>query len=272
MTLPLISSIHNPKAQAWKALSGPARARREQGLFLAEGEHMAGEALKASACRVLLVREDDQERYSALIGQAERREIPVQPLSDRVMAAVCDVRAPQGVAAVCPLPALTKTLETPTVAALEDVQDPGNVGTVLRTLDALGGGGLLITPGCADPFSPKALRASMGAVFRVPVCMTEDLPAALRDYHQRGYRSLAGALDGTPFYDRPPDPEKVLVLIGNEGAGLSGPVKALACERIRLPMRGGAESLNAAVACAVMLYDIERRRLEGERVHADPSL
>ena len=271
MLLPLLSSVHNPKVRDWKSLCGPAKERRRQGLFLAEGEHMAGEALGASSCRLLLVREDVTERYRALIRQAEEADIPVQPVSEAVMAAVCDVRTPQGVAALCPLPALTETLNTPVVAALEDVQDPGNVGTILRTLDAVGGGGLLITPGCADPFSPKTLRASMGAVFRVPVCLAQSLPEAVTALHASGYRSLAGALDGTPFYARPADGDRVVLLIGNEGAGLTEAVKALATERVKLPMRGGAESLNAAVACAVMLYDIERRRLE-ENGHAGTSV
>ncbi len=268
--LPLITSTHNDRVQAWKALSGPAKERRRQGLFLAEGEHMAGEALKASRCRTLLIRDSSLERYRVLLDQAERRNVPVQPVSEAVMAAICDVRSPQGIAAVCPLPALTERLETTVIVALEDVQDPGNVGTVLRTLDALGYGGLLITPGCADPFSPKTLRASMGAVFRVPVCLAQSLPEALETLHREGYRSLAGTLDGTPFYDRPMDAEKTVLLIGNEGAGLTEAVKALALQKVKLPMRGGAESLNAAVACAVMLYDLERRRLEGG--HAGPSL
>ena len=268
--LPLITSTHNDRVQAWKALSGPAKERRRQGLFLAEGEHMAGEALKSSRCRTLLIRDSSLERYRTLLDQAERRNVPVQPVSEAVMAAICDVRSPQGVAAVCPLPALTERLETPVIVALEDVQDPGNVGTVLRTLDALGYGGLLITPGCADPFSPKTLRASMGAVFRVPVCLAQSLPEALETLHGEGYRSLAGTLDGTPFYDRPMDAEKTVLLIGNEGAGLTEAVKALAMQKVKLPMQGGAESLNAAVACAVMLYDLERRRLEGG--YAGPSL
>ena len=261
--LPLLSSVRNPKVQAWKALTGPSKERRSQGLFLAEGEHMAGEALQAGRCRTLLLREDAAERFLSLIRRAEEQGVPVQPVSEAVMAAVCDVRSPQGIAALCPLPALTEKLEAPVIVALEDVQDPGNVGTVLRTLDALGNGGLLITPGCADPFSPKTLRASMGAVFRVPVCLTRSLLETLGELHAQGYCSLAGTLDGTPFYARPADAEKTVLLIGNEGAGLSEPVKALAVEKVKLPMRGGAESLNAAVACAVMLYDLERRRLEG---------
>ena len=255
-----LTSLKNPKVQALRALSRQGKARRETGLFLAEGEHMAGEALKEAQARTLLITQGREERYSALIGQAEKQGVPVQPVSEGVMAAICDVKTPQGAAAVCPLPELSRTLTAQVIVALEDVQDPGNVGTILRTLDALGFGGVLLTPGCADPFSPKALRASMGAVFRVPVAQTEDMGESLTKYHALGYVSMAGTLDGQPFYERPRDPEKTLLLIGNEGAGLSDRVKSLAGQRVKLPMRGGAESLNAAVACAVMLYDMERRR------------
>lgn len=261
---PLLSSVKNPRVQGWKALNASAKERRRQGLFLAEGEHMAREALAAGKIRLLLVTDGARERYAELIVQAEGSAVPVQPVTEAVMAAVCDVKTPQGVCAVCPLPELSAELSAPVIAALENVQDPGNTGTILRTLDALGNGAMLITPGCADPFSPKSIRASMGAVFRVHVCLTDDLPAWLSASAARGYRTMAGTLDGTPFYSRPKDAEKTVLLIGNEGAGLTDEVKALADVRVKLPMRGGAESLNAAVACAVMLYDLERRRSAGE--------
>lgn len=133
------------------------------------------------------------------------------------------------------------------------------MGTVLRTLDAAGFDGCILTPGCADPFGPKALRATMGSVFRVPVCSVGNTVETVQALNARGYATLAAALDGENFYRRAPLPARLCVLIGNEGAGLTKQAQDACTNRFRLPMRGGAESLNAAVAAAVMMYDLINR-------------
>ena len=177
-----------------------------------------------------------------------------------VLAAISQVKTPQGVAAVCAMPpSLAPEALGERLILLENVQDPGNVGTVLRTLDAAGFDGCILTPGCADPFGPKALRATMGSVFRVPLCFVPDAAEAARALNARGYATLAAALDGGDFYRRPPLPARLCVLIGNEGAGLTRQAQDACTHRFRLPMRGGAESLNAAVAAAVMMYDLINR-------------
>ena len=260
----VISSPHNPLAQGWKALTRSRKARMETRTFLAEGEHMAEEALRSGLVTALLCAEDAQERYQALIAEAQERELPVYLLSARVLEAVTDTKTPQGILALCRMPDTGSLSDLPLIAALENVQDPGNVGTVLRTMDAIGNAGVLLSRECADVFAPKTLRATMGAVFRVPVWIAEDLRAALEALKKRDYRLMAGALDGTPFYERPADAEHTCLLIGNEGQGLTPETAALAQQKVRLPMPGQAESLNAAVACAVMAYDVLRRRLEHE--------
>ena len=258
----LIASPRNSMVQGWRTLNRCRKARMEAGGFLAEGEHMAQEALKAGAATALLCAEDALARYRALTDQAEACGLPVYALSQRALEAVADTRTPQGVLCVCRMPAADRLSDLPLVIALENVQDPGNVGTVLRTMDAIGNAGVLLSRECADVFAPKTLRATMGAVFRVPVWITEDFHGALEALKARDYRLLAGALDGTPFYERPADAERTCLLIGNEGQGLAPETAAMAQQKVRLPMPGQAESLNAAVACAVMAYDILRRRLE----------
>ncbi|HPR79524.1 MAG TPA: RNA methyltransferase, partial [Candidatus Limiplasma sp.] len=145
------------------------------------------------------------------------------------------------------------------VILLENVQDPGNVGTILRTADASGFQTCILTPGCADPFSPKALRATMGSVFRVPCVQSDDAAQTVLTLKTAGYAVLASVLDGEDFYNRPKLPQKVCVIIGNEGAGITPQTVAEATHRFRLPMRGGAESLNAAVAAAILMYEIAMR-------------
>ena len=253
-----LSSIHNEQIKAWKELNKSRAARLESGTFLAEGEHMAGEALKEKAALKLLIREGAEEKYSAYIGQAEAQQLPVYILSEAAFAAISDAKTPQGITAVCGMDKLRQHFDTGIVVALDDVQDPGNVGTILRTMDAVGFDRVIMTRESADAYAPKTLRASMGAVFRVPVELTDDLPGRLNALSASGYTVLAGALNGEPFYERSPEKGPVCLIIGNEGNGISEAVMRCATRKVKLPMRGGAESLNAAVACAVMLYDILR--------------
>ena len=143
---------------------------------------------------------------------------------------------------------------------LEAVQDPGNVGTILRTMDAAGFTGAVLAPGCADPYAPKALRATMGSIFRIPTMQVEDAAQAAAVLAGEGYAVIAAALDGEDFFTRAPLPDKVCLIIGNEGAGITKETLAAATHRYRLPMQGGAESLNAAAAAAIMIYEIAYRK------------
>lgn len=253
-----ITSLKNPLVKQWRQLQQTA-GRAAAGLFLAEGEHLAQEAQKTGFLETLLVDSSQQERYAPLVSQAKQ----VFLVSPQVIKALSDSKTPQGVLSVCRLPvSLPMDQLGPRLVALNRLQDPGNVGTILRTMDAAGFDALLLDPGCADPFSPKALRASMGAVFRVPVCVCTDLEQVL--LMLSSHQLVAGDLMGEPYFDHPPFGDKVCFLIGNEGAGLSPGVAALANHRLKLPIVGQAESLNAAVAASIMIYDHLRRSLNQE--------
>ncbi len=254
-----LTSMQNPQVKLWRALR-EHKGREEQHLFIAEGDHLTGEALNARAAQTLLVAEDALDRFPEHINMAQKQGISVYALPAHVFASLCDTKTPQGVCAVCRLPDMDRELpgDALKIAALDGVQDPGNVGTVLRTLDAAGFDALLINDRTADPYGPKALRASMGAVFRIPVFHC-DLPVTLAGMADR-YDLYAGMLDGsTPFFERQRSRPGVCVIIGNEGAGISKEVAAVkGLQKVRLPMEGGAESLNASVAGAIMIYDIIR--------------
>ena len=182
--------------------------------------------------------------------------MPVYELPAHVLAAVCDTKTPQGIAAVVRMKeqsALGKH-----IVVLDGVQDPGNVGTIIRTADAAGLDGVLLSTQCADVFSPKVLRATMGSIFRMNLRTTDDLPGELTKLREKGYSILSSQLDGTPFYEREKVAEQFALIIGNEGNGVSEQVQQTATHRVRLPMRGGAESLNAAIAAAIMMYELMR--------------
>ena len=253
----IITSLQNPQVKLWRSLNKSRTARVENGLFLAEGEHMAGEALKENKARALLIDGSVREKFSALADSA--KGVSVLYLASHVMEALCDAKTPQGVIAVCDYPKVA-AISGDLLVALDGVQDPGNVGTILRTMDAAGYGCLLMDEKTADPYAPKALRATMGAAFRIPAVRCADLPKTLHALAENGYDIAAGDLRGEPFYSRRKAKDRLCIVIGSEGQGISPAVFAEATLRLKIPMPGRAESLNAAVAGAVMMYDFLRER------------
>lgn len=242
-----ITSLKNPKVTAWKALKD-RKGRRESGCFLVEGRKMVEEALASAFDVETVLVQEGMELPDGLT-------MPVYELPAHVLAAVCDTKTPQGIAAVVRMKeqsALGKH-----IVVLDGVQDPGNVGTILRTLDAFEADGLVLLPGCADPFSPKTVRSSMGAVFRRPVwmCTVETFAQVLRG---SGLRLLGAALRDDTVDARAADYTRAVLAIGSEGRGLSDEVLALCDETVRIPMSPRCESLNAAVAASVLLWEAYR--------------
>ncbi|MBO4883906.1 MAG: RNA methyltransferase [Clostridia bacterium] len=257
-----IQSVQNPVVKRLKGLRDK-KGREESGEMLVEGEKLMLEAVEAGlAPSDALIEAEEEARFAALIQRMESCGALVYAVPRRVLEAVCDTRTPQGACAAFSLPAPFTAAEAPArLAALDGVQDPGNVGTIWRTADAAGLNGLLLSRACADPFSPKVQRAAMGSGFRVPASVTDDLPGMLRDLQARGYAIIASSLRGEPFYEGcPHGAEKFALVIGNEARGVSDEVMALADVRLKLPMRGGAESLNAAVAAGIMMYELMREQ------------
>ena len=243
-----ITSLKNPKVTAWKALKD-RKGRRESGCFLVEGRKMVEEALASAFDVETVLVQEGMELPDGLT-------MSVYELPAHVLAAVCDTKTPQGIAAVVRMKeqsALGKH-----IVVLDGVQDPGNVGTIIRTADAAGLDGVLLSNQCADVFSPKVLRATMGSIFRMNLRTTDDLPGELTKLREKGYSILSSQLDGTAFYERQGVAERFALIIGNEGNGVSEQVQQTATHRVRLPMRGGAESLNAAIAAAIMMYELMR--------------
>lgn len=245
-----ITSLKNAKVTTWKSLKD-RKGRKETGCFLVEGRKMVEEAL-ASAFPVdaILVDADRAAEFS-LPGH-----IPVFTMPSHVLAAVCDTKTPQGIAAVVRMAGVQLTGSR--LVAMDGVQDPGNVGTIIRTADAAGFDGVILSTQCADVFSPKVLRATMGSIFRMGIRVTDDLPGVLAQMVKEGASVLSSQLDGEPFYQHSPLNERFVLVIGSEGNGVTDEVKAVATHKVKLPMRGGAESLNAAVAAGIMMYELTR--------------
>ena len=258
-----ITSTQNPKVKRLKTLSS-RKGRLEEGMFLAEGPKIIEEAVASGMkLRILFAEEDYLSQKAALFSPLAERGAEMVQVSRNVLEAVSDARTPQKAAAAFeiplqPAPQSSDGWGKGLWAVLDGVQDPGNLGTVLRSADAMGAAGVLLGPGCADPWSPKAIRSAMGSTFHLPVAETDDLPQCLRRMKEAGYLLLAGHLRGDSVLPEQLG-EKAALLIGSEGRGLSDAVSREATILYRLPMKGRAESLNAAVCAGILLYELSGR-------------
>lgn len=245
-----VTSRANPLLVHIRRLAASRARRYEAGEFLGDGGKLLEEALRWGAALTAVVYTPE----TALPPLPEGvRTVEVPP---DVMRSVSPMESPQGVLFLARIPSVTPPERLPVgrCLALEGVQDPGNVGTILRTADAFQADGLLLLPGCADPYSPKTVRASMGAVFRLPVwsCSLGELAALAAD---AGLPLVGAALREDTADARDVDLRRAVMLVGSEGRGLSPEALAACTRTVRIPMGPRCESLNAAVAAAVLLWE-----------------
>lgn len=250
-----IDSPKNPRVKLLKSLS-QKKFREETGLFPVEGEKLLNEALDWGfeiAFALVL------EQKGALAQRLASAGAEVFFASEQAIKAACDTETPQGCAAAVRVPDTSGMFPQKGLwTVLDGVQDPGNVGAIIRCADAFGSKGVLLGPGCADVWSPKAVRSAMGSSFHIPVLSVNDLPEALERMRAQGFRLIAAHLKGAPELPKSLG-ESAALLIGSEGKGLSERVSEKADVLFRLPMKGHAESLNAAVAAGVILYELSQR-------------
>ncbi len=244
-----LTSRQNPLFQTIRKLNSSASFRRQKGLFVGEGPKLLVEAVKWGAELDTVVAAPGISLPD--LPGARRVETPAD-----VLASLADTDTPQGVVFTCALPdtALPDILPGGRYLVLDSVQDPGNVGTIWRAADALGAAGLLLTGECADPFSPKVVRSTMGACFRLKVWKGER--GAVRDLLRRsGIPLYATALREDTVDVRQADLSGAAVVIGSEGRGISPEMLSYCEKALKIPMEPTCESLNAAVAAAVVLWE-----------------
>ncbi len=228
--------------------------------MVAEGRRLVEDALASGASVVAILAADDaEEQAAALLAEAVRRGVRSEIAPRKAFDELADTETPSGVLAVVEWqPAALEALAVAArdvVLVLDAVQDPGNVGTMIRTAFSLGAAATVALDGTADPRSPKVLRAAMGAAFRHPV--VEARWTAFASFATRtGAEVWAAAQGGAPVSGRRPD--RLCLVVGNEGAGIRPEALAAATRRVGVPMRDGAESLNAAVAAGILLNEVLR--------------
>jgi len=258
-----ITSAQNPKVKAWASLL-EKKHRDRTGTFLIEGVHLLQEALKAEGLvSIEAIAVDDERGWpEELAGARLPERTPVYALPASVMAKCTGTDTPPPVFAVVTKPryghdALLR--EGGFVVALDGVRDPGNAGTLIRAADAVGADAVVLGRGSVDPYNPKTVRSTMGSLFHLPV-VEGDLAELLPEAKRRGARLVGASLDARQscyaFDWRP----ACWLLLGNESNGLSPAVSALVDAHVLIPMRGQAESLNVAMAGAVLMYEAMRQR------------
>lgn len=252
-----ITSKDNPVIKLAVKLQNSGRSRREHGLFVIEGLRLCRDAAENGFdFSYLLVSETAAEKYQDVIGYLASKAEKCCILSDSVFLKITDTKTPQGIICICSLNKKIKTIKIDgKYIALENVADPSNLGAVARTAEALGIDGIIVSSGGCDPFSPKALRASMGALLRLPVIELSDF---VGDIKRSGLSMFACVV--TEDADSVTDidfPSGSVALIGNEANGLTSEA-VLASHPITIKMTGRAESLNASVAAAVVMWEMMR--------------
>lgn len=256
-----IQSRQNAALRHLARLGRERKYRRSTGEMLCEGGKMLYEAISSGAqVGTLLVRAGREDQLPpGLLERAEQMGAALYTAPDALFRLASEVETPQDVIFSCRQPVWTaEALDgKKQVLLLDGLQDPGNLGTILRTAEAFALGAVVLCEGCADPFSPKVVRSTMGAVFRLP-CVALPLREAMERLRRNGLPVYATALheDSVPLGDVPLG--RAAVIIGSEGRGVSQDALALSDQRVIIPMAGRAESLNAGVAAAIVIYEMTK--------------
>lgn len=260
----MITSSSNAKIKQVVQWQTKARERREAGVFLTEGFKLFKEAPEESIREVYLSEGALVRMEAEPWVRTKLQCTGYETVSGEVFQKMSDTRTPQGI--LCVVKRLEYTLdqlldsEAPLLIVLENIQDPGNLGTILRTAEGAGVTGMIMGGETVDIFNPKTIRATMGSIFRVPFIYAEDLPETLAILRLRNIRTYAAHLSGKSYYDSFSFRTGTAFLIGNEGSGLSPEITAQADSLLKIPMDGQVESLNAAVAAALLMYEARRQR------------
>jgi TrmH family RNA methyltransferase len=257
---PVITSLANPKVKLVASLQSNRRARYREGRFVVEGTRLVQDALLAGFAPDLVLYTPDwaeSNRDTALFQSIEQVAGGSFAVSDEVFEHCSDTETPQGVLALLPFPDLAPPPEPTFLVVIDRLRIPGNLGTILRTAAAAGVEAVLLPPGNIDPYNPKVVRGGMGAHFRLPI-----LRPGWDEVHARlaPLDSWLASVEGGSPYDQIDWTRPVAIIMGGEARGAGQRAEALATGRVHIPMPGGMESLNAAVAAGVLLFEVVRQR------------
>ena len=263
----MITSTSNPRIKQVVLWQSKAKERRKDGIFLAEGFKMYGEAPLDWVREVYLAQGALEKAKQDLYIWKKLEQTGYETVSDEVMEKMADTQTPQGILTVLKRPEYEEEelYRKPNglYVVLEDLQDPGNLGTIMRTGEGAGVTAVIMSKGTVDLFNPKTIRATMGSVYRIPFIISDNLQESLQKMKKNGIKTYAAHLSGTQYFTGTSYCGGTAFLIGNEGNGLMKETADAADAYIKIPMEGRLESLNAAVATALLVYEAKRQRTAG---------
>lgn len=257
----MITSTSNVQMKEITALLKKSKERKEKKVFVIEGRKMFEEICQNKS-RVVKAYFSDSYVKAGYADEA-MKEVPYEIVADSVFNSMAETVTPQGVLAIVRMPEYSledMISDAGTLVLLENLRDPGNLGTIIRTAEAAGVSGVILSKESVDIYNPKVIRSTMGAVYRVPFLYVDDFMALLQELRAQEVRLLAAHLKGKKTFDKADYSGKVGILIGNEANGLSEEASELANEKVLIPMAGSVESLNAAVAAALLMYEAFRNQ------------
>ncbi len=262
-----ISSKDNVTIKSIHSLADPKHRKKEQA-FLIEGVKMVEEALRDNIGVKMVVAAPSlvQRHGKGILKQAERKGVEVLWISERLMDTLSENKTPQSVMAVVPMKQFSEEAliddRAGMIIVAHRLQDPGNLGTIMRTAEAAGASGIAITPNTVDPYNSKAVRASMGSILRLPVVPVGDIRTFIKKGRDKGFQTVATVLSGETIHFNMDLTKPTIVILGQEAAGLPGDLLDDIDFRVRIPVAATIDSLNVATAAAVILYEAMRQRLQ----------
>lgn len=280
----MITSTSSSQVKHIVNLQKKSKLRKEEKQFVVEGIKMVSEAPKDRLVKVYVsetFKADNEEFLKKMNYEAIGKDI-LEVVSDNVFIRMSDTQTPQGIMAVVKMSEITiedmfgrdmhinskndnsgnsSNKMQPLLLILENLQDPGNLGTIIRMAEGAGVTGVIMSCNTVDIYNPKTIRSTMGSLYRVPVIYVDDICEAVEECKKKGIRVYAAHLKGTDNYNVKDYTQPTAFMIGNEGNGLTDKLTDKADELVRIPMQGKVESLNAAIACTILTYEAVRQRL-----------
>lgn len=285
----MITSTSSSQVKHIVNLQKKSKLRKEEKQFVVEGIKMVSEAPKDRLVKVYIsetFKADNEEFLKKMNYEAVGKDV-LEIVSDNVFVRMSDTQTPQGIMAVVKMSDVciedmfekdnytdskddgadkvedntVDAKKQPLLLILENLQDPGNLGTIVRMAEGAGVTGIIMSSNTVDIYNPKTIRSTMGALYRVPVIYVDDICKAVDECKEKGVKVYAAHLKGTDNYNQKDYAQPTAFMIGNEGNGLSDRLTQKADELVRIPMQGKVESLNAAIACTILTYEVVRQRL-----------
>lgn len=256
----MITSTGNAQVKRLLQLQKKSKARNEEKVFIVEGLRMFVEVPEERVEKVYI----SESLYNKKKQELKLERFSYEVLSDSVFEHVSDTKTPQGILCIVKQKRYNikelLEMENPHFMVLDNLQDPGNLGTIVRTAEGAGVNAVFLSKESVDIFNPKTIRSTMGSIYRMPVVYVEDLVTLLDIFKEKGIKSYAAHLEGKNSYDREDYKGGTAILIGNEGNGLRDEVSNAADIWVQIPMQGQVESLNAAIAASILMFEVYRQR------------